>query len=99
MMTGDKVSAAEADKLGMVYKVIADENFSAECFSVAENLAQMPTRGLFFTKMALTHSMYRNLDEQLREEEILQQKAGATEDYAEGIAAFLEKRKAIFKGK
>jgi len=99
MMTGDKVTAAEADKLGMVYKVIDDANFASECFAVAENLAQMPTKGLFFTKLALTHSMDRSLEEQLREEEILQQKAGATADYAEGIAAFLEKRKPVFKGK
>ncbi len=99
MMTGDKVSAADADKLGMVYKVIDDASFAEESFAVANNLAQMPTRGLFFTKMALTHSMHRSLEEQLHEEDILQQKAASTEDYAEGINAFLEKRKAVFTGR
>lgn len=99
MMTGDKVNAAEAEKLGMVYKVIPDESFAAESFAMAENLSQMPTRGLAFTKMALNHSMHRTLEEQLYEEDILQNKAAATADYAEGIAAFLEKRKAVFTGK
>jgi 2-(1,2-epoxy-1,2-dihydrophenyl)acetyl-CoA isomerase len=99
MMTGDKVSAADAEKMGMVYKVIDDAALADESFAVAANLAQMPTTGLFFTKMALTHSMHRSFEEQLREEDILQQKAAATADYAEGIAAFLEKRKAVFTGR
>ena len=99
MMTGDKVSAADAEKMGMIFKVIDDATFAVDSFAIAEKLSQMPTRGLYFTKMALTHSMHRNLEEQLYEEDILQQKAGATADYAEGIAAFIEKRKAVFNGK
>ena len=98
MMTGDKVSAEEADKMGMVYKVIDDAIFAEEAFKVAANLAQMPTLGLAYTKMALNHSMHRTFEEQLREEDILQRKAAATEDYAEGINSFLEKRKPTFKG-
>lgn len=99
MMTGDKVTAAEADKMGMVYKVIDDAAFADEAFSFANNLAQMPTQGLYFTKIALNDSMHRTFEEQLLEEDILQQKAAATTDYAEGINAFLEKRKAVFVGK
>jgi 2-(1,2-epoxy-1,2-dihydrophenyl)acetyl-CoA isomerase len=98
MMTGDKVSADEADKMGMVYKVIDDTIFAEEAFKAAANLAQMPTLGLAYTKMALNHSMHRTFEEQLREEDILQRKAAATEDYAEGINSFLEKRKPTFKG-
>lgn len=98
MMTGDKVSAAEAEKMGMVYKVIGDETFAEESFAMADMLSQMPTKGLAFTKMALNHSMHRTMEDQLYEEDILQNKAAATADYAEGIAAFLEKRKAVFTG-
>jgi 2-(1,2-epoxy-1,2-dihydrophenyl)acetyl-CoA isomerase len=98
MMTGDKVSAAEADKMGMVYKVIDDATFADEALKAATNLAQMPTLGLAYTKMALNHSMHRTFEEQLKEEDILQRKAAATEDYAEGINSFLEKRKPTFKG-
>ncbi len=99
MMTGDKVSAIDAEKMGMVYKVFDDATFAEESFAAAFNLAQMPTRGLYFTKMALTHSMHRSFEDQLHAEDILQQKAAATSDYAEGIAAFIEKRKAVFTGK
>ena len=98
MMTGDKVSAAEADKMGMVYKVIDDTVFADESMKAATGLAQMPTLGLAYTKMALNHSMHRTFEEQLKEEDILQRKAAATADYAEGINSFLEKRKPIFKG-
>lgn len=98
MMTGDKVSAEEADRMGMVYKVIDDAAFADEAMKLALSLAQMPTLGLAYTKMALNHSMHRTFEEQLKEEDILQRKAAATEDYAEGINSFLEKRKPTFKG-
>lgn len=99
MMTGDKVSAAEAEKLGMLYKVIEDKSFNEDCFTIAATLAQMPTQGLAFTKMALNESMQHNFEAQLQIEDELQRKAGATADYAEGIAAFTEKRKPVFTGK
>jgi 2-(1,2-epoxy-1,2-dihydrophenyl)acetyl-CoA isomerase len=99
MMTGDKVSATEAEKMGMIYKVFSDETFAEEAFAVANNLSQMPTKGLAFTKMALNDSMRRSFEEQLIEEDTLQRKAAATADYAEGIAAFLEKRKPVFTGR
>lgn len=98
MMTGDKVSAEEAEKMGMTYKVIDDSIFADEALKAAAGLAQMPTLGLAYTKMALNHSMHRTFEEQLQEEDILQRKAAATEDYAEGINSFLEKRKPTFKG-
>jgi 2-(1,2-epoxy-1,2-dihydrophenyl)acetyl-CoA isomerase len=99
MMTGDKVTATEAEKMGMIFKAIEDEGFDEACIVQAETLAQMPTQGLAFTKYALNKSMLNTFDEQLHEEDRLQQKAAATADYKEGINAFLEKRKPIFTGK
>ena len=99
MMTGDKVSAPEAEKLGMIYKVFDDASFAEASFAVALALAQMPTQGLAFTKMALNDSMHSDFENQLEKEDMLQRKAAATSDYAEGIASFSEKRKPVFTGK
>ena len=99
MMTGDKLTAAEAEKMGMVYKVFSDEGFENDAFAVALKLAQMPTAGLAYTKSALNISMQNTFGEQLVQEDRLQRKAAATADYQEGINAFSEKRKAVFTGK
>lgn len=98
MMLGDKVSATEAEKMGMVYKVISDERFFIETEELAEKLAALPTKGLAFTKQALQLSMEQNLETQLITEDMLQQKAAATNDFKEGVQAFMQKRKADFKG-
>ncbi len=99
MMLGESVAATDAEKLGMLYKVFADDTFAADALAIATKLAAMPTQGLAFTKMALNHSMHRTFEEQLYEEDLLQRKAAATSDYAEGIIAFIEKRKPNFTGK
>ena len=99
MMMGDKVSAKEAETLGMVYKTLPDQDFGNQAWLVAEKLAQMPTKGLWLTKKALNKSMTNDLDAQLDLEEELQTKAGQTHDYNEGVTAFIEKRPAVFKGK
>jgi 2-(1,2-epoxy-1,2-dihydrophenyl)acetyl-CoA isomerase len=99
MMTGDKVTATEAEKMGMIYKVLEDDIFDEAVFAQAQTLAGMPTQGLAFTKMALNKSMLNNFDDQLHEEDRLQRKAAVTADYQEGINAFLEKRKPIFTGR
>jgi len=99
MMLGDKVSAEEAEQMGMIYKVFADDTFGESALKLAQKLANMPTKGLAMTKHALNQSFGNTLDEQLDLEGELQPKAGVTDDYKEGVAAFLEKRKAIFVGK
>lgn len=99
MMLGDKVSAAEAVDMGMIYKYFADDAFEAESKKIAQKLAVMPTKGIGLTKKLLNESMYNTLDEQLEREMIIQVQAGSTYDFKEGVAAFLEKRKPEFKGK
>lgn len=98
MMLGEKVLATEAERLGMVYKIFPDESFSEEAVKIANTLAQMPTKGLAFTKHALNSSLNSSLESQLLTEDELQQKAAMTLDYNEGVAAFLEKRIPVFKG-
>ena len=99
MMLGDKVSAREAYHMGMIYKVVKDESLQDEVLGLANKLKAMPTKALGMTKRALNDSMGNDLDIQLRIEEQLQTAASQTEDYKEGIQAFIEKRKAVFKGK
>ena len=98
MMLGEKVSATDAERLGMIFKIFADEIFADESIKIANTLAQMPTLGLAFTKQALNRSLDNSLQTQLGTEDELQQKAAGTYDYKEGVAAFLEKRIPLFKG-
>lgn len=98
MMTGDKVSAREALDMGMLYKVFSDDDFQQEVQKLALHMAQLPTRGLAFTKQLLNRSGLHNLDEQLKLEAHFQQQAGSTQDFKEGVQAFTEKRKPKFTG-
>jgi len=98
MMLGEKVSAAEAERIGMIYKVLPDADFAAGSFKLAETLAQMPTRALAFTKHLLIESIENNLEDQLTMEDEYQQKSAATKDYTEGVLAFMEKRSPKFIG-
>lgn len=98
MMLGDKITAEEAQKIGMVYQFFPDETFFIEAEKIAKKLAELPTKGLSYTKQALNLSLEQNFEQQLQTEDNLQQKAAQTNDFAEGVAAFLGKRKAEFKG-
>lgn len=98
MMTGDKVTAKEAEAMNMIYKVLADDVFDYEVAIFAKKMAQMPTKGLGLTKKALNASLTNTLEEQLAVEEQLQTQAGSTHDFNEGTAAFLDKRMPNFKG-
>lgn len=98
MMTGDKVKASEAAAMGMIYKAIPDEQFAEESRKMAMTLAQMPTKGIGLTKRLLNRTFDNILEEQLDLEKKVQMEAGATHDFKEGVQAFLEKRKPVFKG-
>ncbi|MCW8980006.1 MAG: 2-(1,2-epoxy-1,2-dihydrophenyl)acetyl-CoA isomerase PaaG [Altibacter sp.] len=99
MLLGDKVSAEEAEKLGMVYKVFSSEDFISEVTALAETLAKMPTKALGMTKRLLNQSMTNDLKAQLEMESKLQIEAAQSDDYNEGVDAFVNKRKPEFKGK
>jgi 2-(1,2-epoxy-1,2-dihydrophenyl)acetyl-CoA isomerase len=98
MMLGDKISAEEAERIGMIYKFFPNDSFINEAGNIAIALARLPTKGIAYTKTALNKSMTNNLEQQLRVEDELQQKSAATKDFKEGLFAFLEKRKPNFTG-
>ena len=97
-MTAKPLSAQKAHDWGLVWAVHEEDVFHNEARRLAEDLAQGATLGLAETKKAIHHALSHNFDEQLAYEAEAQRKCGFSEDYVEGVTAFLEKRPAKFKG-
>ncbi|HEX2555584.1 MAG TPA: enoyl-CoA hydratase-related protein [Microvirga sp.] len=99
MLTADPIPAEEAQRLGLVYKVFDDAAFAAETAAFAERLAAGPGLAFRLMKQAVAESLANDLDAQLALEARLQNTAGRSHDFEEGIEAFREKRPARFEGR
>jgi 2-(1,2-epoxy-1,2-dihydrophenyl)acetyl-CoA isomerase len=98
-MLGEKLAARDAETMGMIWKSVPADVFGEYVEELAAKLAAMPTRGLGLTKRAFNAGLHTDIDAALDTEEILQFEASQTEDYTEGVSAFLEKRAPEFKGR
>ena len=98
-LLGDKLSAEQAEQWGMIWRCVDDESLQDEALKLARHLAAQPTYGLALIKRALNASASNSFDEQLDLERDLQRLAGRSEDYREGVAAFMAKRTPEFKGR
>jgi 2-(1,2-epoxy-1,2-dihydrophenyl)acetyl-CoA isomerase len=98
-MLGEKIDAATAEKMGMIFRVFEEGIFSTASRAIAETLAKMPTQALILTRQAMAISFNNTLEQQLLLEGKLQAQAGHTSDFAEGAMAFLQKRAPVFTGK
>ena len=98
-LTAEPLPAEKAADWGLIWKAVEDADLMAEATRLAESLAAGPTLGLGLTKRLIQSAATNSLDEQLDMERDLQQQAGRSADYAEGVTAFLEKRPARFTGK
>ena len=98
MILAPRVSAKEAESLGMIWKALPDEELMNEATALAKKLATMPTKAIALTKEALNRSQGSTLEAQLDVENELQSIAGRSHDYNEGVKAFLEKRKPVYTG-
>jgi 2-(1,2-epoxy-1,2-dihydrophenyl)acetyl-CoA isomerase len=95
---GTKVKAAEALQLGLINKVVAADQLDAAVKEYSDYFSQAPTKAIGLIKRMLNKSTTATLEEMLEYEAYCQEIAGTSEDYKEGVSAFLEKRKAAFKG-
>jgi 2-(1,2-epoxy-1,2-dihydrophenyl)acetyl-CoA isomerase len=98
MMLGEKVTAEDAEQMGMIYKVVEDTALHSEAEIIAKTLSELPTKAIGLTKRLLNQSMVNSLHKQLEYEGDTQVHAAQSRDYIEGVKAFLEKRKPVFSG-
>ncbi len=98
-LTGDEIASKDAERYGLVYRVVPEEQLMATAQDVATKLAQGATKAIGLTKRALNKSISSDLETVLEYESYLQEIAGATADHIEAVRAFFEKRKPGFKGK
>jgi 2-(1,2-epoxy-1,2-dihydrophenyl)acetyl-CoA isomerase len=98
-MLGESISAEQAADWGLIWRAVDDDRLMAEAEQLAAHLATQPTRAIGLIKRALNASSTNDLDQQLDLERDLQREAGHSEDFTEGVTAFLERRAATFKGR
>jgi 2-(1,2-epoxy-1,2-dihydrophenyl)acetyl-CoA isomerase len=99
MASGRRLTAVEAHAWGLVSEVVEAEAFAARTAELAAEWAALPTRGVAMTKRLFDEAVGKGLDETLALEAELQADATRTEDFAEGVAAFREKRSPVFRGR
>jgi 2-(1,2-epoxy-1,2-dihydrophenyl)acetyl-CoA isomerase len=97
-MLGEKLSAEKAEQWGLIWRSVADDELMNEAMAMARHFATAPTKGLAFTKKAMQASYANTLPEQLQLEADMMRELGYSHDYREGVAAFIAKRPASFKG-